>query len=72
MIITESNLNDYIVQSKTAKTSRMLIFITPEEKEALKSLSCTSGLSMTEILRRSLYNTLNSWYWGINVVVNGV
>ena len=60
MIIKESNLNDYIVQSKTAKTSRMLIFITPEEKEALKSLSCKSGLSMTEILRRSLYNTLNS------------
>jgi len=60
MIIKESNLNDYIVQSKTAKTSRMLIFITPEEKEALKSLSCASGLSMTEILRRSLYNTLNS------------
>jgi len=59
MIIKESNLNDYIVQSKTAKTSRMLIFITPEEKEALKSLSCASGLSMTEILRRSLYNTLN-------------
>ena len=60
MIIKESNLNDYIVQSKTAKTSRMLIFITPEEKEALKSLSCASGLSMTEILRRSLYNTLNN------------
>jgi len=52
MIIKESNLNDYIVQSKTAKTSRMLIFITPEEKEALKSLSCSTGLSMTEILRR--------------------
>jgi hypothetical protein len=60
MIIKESNLNDYIVKSKTAKTSRMLIFITPEEKEALKSLSCASGLSMTEILRRSLYNTLNN------------
>ena len=60
MIIKESNLNDYIVQSQSAKTSRMLIFITPEEKEALKSLSCASGLSMTEILRRSLYNTLNN------------
>ena len=59
MIINKNNHNDYIVQSKTAKTSRMLIFIAPEEKEALKSLSCTSGLSMTEILRRSLYNTLN-------------
>ena len=60
MIIKQSNLKDYILKSRTAKTSRMLIFITPEEKEALKSLSCTSGLSMTEILRRSLYNSLNS------------
>ena len=60
MIVKESNLKDYIQKSQTAKTSRMLIFITPEEKEALKSLSCSSGLSMTEILRRSLYNTLNS------------
>ena len=60
MIIKEKNLNDYIQKSQRAKTSRMLLFITPEEKEALKSLSCTSGLSMTEILRRSLYNTLNS------------
>ena len=60
MIIKKSNLNDYIEKSQTAKTSRMLIFITPEEREALKSLSYTTGLSMTEILRRSLYNTLNS------------
>jgi len=60
MIIKEKNLNDYIQKSQIAKTSRMLLFITPEEKEALKSLSCTTGLSMTEILRRSLYNTLNS------------
>jgi|TARA_B110000914_G_scaffold204975_1_gene199804 hypothetical protein len=59
MIIKESNLNDYILKSRTAKTSRMLIFITPEEKEALKSLSCTSGLSMTEIIRRAMYNALN-------------
>ena len=59
MIIKESNLNDYILKSRTAKTSRMLIFITPEEKEALKSLSCTSGLSMTEIIRRAMYNVLN-------------
>ena len=59
MIIKESNLNDYILKSRTAKTSRMLLFITPEEKEALKSLSCTSGLSMTEIIRRAMYNTLN-------------
>lgn len=59
MIITESNLNDYIKKSQTAKTSRMLIFITPEEKEALKSLACSSGLSMTEIIRRSLYNTIH-------------
>ena len=60
MIIKESDLNDYIQKSQTAKTSRMLIFITPEEKEAVKNLACSSGLSMTEILRRSLYNTLNS------------
>tara|TARA_R110000796_G_scaffold61245_1_gene141869 strand:+ start:137 stop:325 length:189 start_codon:yes stop_codon:yes gene_type:complete len=60
MIIKESNLNDYILKSRTAKTSRMLIFITPEEKEALKSLSCTSGLSMTEIIRRAMYNALNA------------
>ena len=60
MIIKDQHLNDYILKSRTAKTSRMLIFITPEEKEALKSLSCTYGLSMTEILRRSLYNSLNS------------
>ena len=33
MIIKESNLNDYIVQSKTAKTSRTLIFITTEKKK---------------------------------------
>ena len=59
MISKESNLNDYILKSRTAKTSRMLIFITPEEKEALKSLSCTSGLSMTEIMRRAMYNALN-------------
>ena len=52
MIIKESNLNDYILKSRTTKTVRMLIFITPEEKEALKSLSCSTGLSMTEILRR--------------------
>ena len=60
MIIKKTNLNDYIEKSQTAKTSRMLIFITPGEREALKSLSYTTGLSMTEILRRSLYNTLNS------------
>ena len=59
MIIKDQHLNDYIIQSRTAKTSRMLIFITPEEKEALKSLSCTSGLSMTEIIRRAMYNALN-------------
>ena len=60
MIIKDQHLKDYVLKSRTAKTVRMLIFITPEEKEALKSLSCTSGLSMTEILRRSLYNSLNS------------
>jgi hypothetical protein len=31
MIIKESNINDYIQKSQTAKTSRMLIFITPKE-----------------------------------------
>ena len=36
MIIKESNINDYIQKSHTAKTSRMLIFITPKEKEAQK------------------------------------
>ena len=60
MIITESNQKDYIEKSQVAKTVRMLIFITPEEKEALKSLSCTSGLSMTEIIRRAVYNVINT------------
>ena len=59
MIIKDQHLNDYILKSRTTKTVRMLIFITSEEKEALKSLSCTSGLSMTEIIRRAMYNTLN-------------
>lgn len=61
MIIKKSNLKDYLQKSKTVKSSRMLTFITPEEKKALKSLSHSSGLSMTEILRRSLYNTLQSF-----------
>ena len=60
MIIKENDLKEYTQRSQMAKTVRMLLFITPVEKEALKSLSCTSGLSMTEILRRSLFNTLNS------------
>lgn len=60
MIINQNEIKDYILKSQEAKTSRMLVFITPSEKEALKSLSCSSGLSMTEIIRRSLYNTLNS------------
>ena len=60
MIIKESNQKDYIEKSQVAKTVRMLIFITPEEKEALKSLSCTSGLSMTEIIRRAVYNVINT------------
>lgn len=59
MIISEEKLEDYIKQCRPPKTVRMLIFITPEEKEALKGLACSSGLSMTEILRRSLYNILN-------------
>ena len=60
MIITESNQKDYIEKSQVARTVRMLIFITPEEKEALKSLSCASGLSMTEIIRRAVYNVINT------------
>ena len=60
MIIKDHHLKDYQLISKSPKDSRILLFITREEKEALKSLSCDSGASMNEILRRSLYNSLNS------------
>ena len=59
MIIPESKIKDYLEKSLKVQNTRMLIFITEEEKSALKSLSFASGLSMTEIIRRSLYNTLN-------------
>ena len=59
MIVQDERLADFISLSSSPKTVRLLIFITPEEKEALKGLSCSTGLSMTEIIRRSLYNTLN-------------
>ena len=59
MIIPESKIKDYLEKSLKVQNTRMLIFITEEEKAALKSLSFSSGLSMTEIIRRSLYNTLN-------------
>lgn len=60
MIVQEENLSDYTQKSKPPKTVRLLVFITPEEKEGLKGLSCSTRLSMTEIVRRSLYNVLNS------------
>ena len=59
MIINETNHNDFVQRSLKAKTARGLIFITQDEKDDLKSLSCSSGLSMTEIIRRSLYNTIH-------------
>ena len=59
MIINETNQNDFVQRSLKAKTARVLIFITQDEKDDLKSLSCSSGLSMTEIIRRSIYNTIH-------------
>lgn len=60
MIIKKEDLKDYQLISKSTKDSRILLFITRQEKKALKSLSGDTGMSMNEILRRSLYNTLNS------------
>lgn len=60
MIVQNERLADFISLSSSPKTVRLLVFITPEEKEGLKGLSCSTGLSMTEIIRRSLYNTLNA------------
>ena len=53
MIIKDKHLIDYQLISKSPKDSRILLFITREEKEALKSLSCDSGVSMNEIMRRA-------------------
>mgnify|MGYP000064595037 FL=1 len=59
MIINDQHLKDYQLISKSPKDCRILLFITREEKKAIKSLSGDTGMSMNEILRRSLYNTLN-------------
>ena len=59
MIIKDKHLIDYQLISKSPKDSRILLFITREEKAALKNLSCDSGVSMNEIMRRAMYNALN-------------
>ena len=59
MILKKEDLKDYQLISKSTKDCRILLFITRQEKKALKSLSGDTGMSMNEILRRSLYNTLN-------------
>ena len=60
MIIKDHHLKDYQLISKSPKDSRILLFITREEKEALKSLSFSSGVSMNEIMRRAMYNAINT------------
>jgi hypothetical protein len=60
MIIKDHHLKGYQLISKSPKDSRILLFITREEKEALKSLSCSSGVSMNEIMRRAMYNAINT------------
>lgn len=60
MIIRNEDLKDYQLISKSPKDSRILLFITREEKEALKSLSFSSGVSMNEIMRRAMYNAINT------------
>ena len=60
MIIKDQHLKDYQLISKQPKDSRILLFITIEEKEALKSLSFSSGVSMNEIMRRAMYNAINT------------
>lgn len=69
MIIKDENMQGFIKLSEIAKTSRMLIFITPEEKDALKRFSNVTGLSMTEVIRRSIYNTLKELevYSGVRI-----
>ena len=58
MIIKATHLAQYIEESKPTKDSRILLFITREEKEKLQKLSQTTGMSMNEIVRRSLFNTI--------------
>ena len=58
MIIKPHNLTQYIEESKKTKDSRILLFITREEKVKLQKLSQTTGMSMNEIVRRSLFNTI--------------
>lgn len=58
MIIKPTHIAQYIEESKHTKDSRILLFITREEKEMLQKHSHSTGMSMNEILRRSLFNTL--------------
>ena len=58
MIIKPTHITEYIEESKQTKDSRILLFLTREEKEKLQKLSKSSGMSMNEILRRSLFNTI--------------
>ena len=58
MIIKPHNLTQYIEESKQTKDSRILLFITREEKVKLQKLSQATGMSMNEIVRRSLFNTI--------------
>lgn len=58
MIIKQEDLLDYQKISLPPKDSRIILFITREEKEALKRFSLNTGISMNEIMRRSLFNTL--------------
>ena len=69
MIIKDENMQGFIKLSEIAKTSRMLIFITQEEKDALKRFSNVTGLSMTEVIRRSIYSTLKELevYSGVRI-----
>ena len=58
MIIKPTHIAQYIEESKSTKDARILLFITREEKEMLQKHSLATGMSMNEILRRSLFNTL--------------
>lgn len=58
MIIKPTHLAQYIEEGKPTKDSRILLFITREEKEKLQKLSLSTGMSMNEIVRRSLFNTI--------------
>ena len=57
MIIKATHLAQYIEESTPVKNSRILLFITEEEKQKLQKLARSTGMSMNEILRRSLFNT---------------